>query len=106
MNKLDLSVYAEKIWEVTMIDGTELRIKKPTQKQLILLNGYDTKLNKAENFEDKLNVLNEVAVFILNNNEEGKKYKVKDLEEMQIDVLYAIYFGYTNFITEVMSNPN
>lgn len=106
MNKLDLSVYAEKVWEVTMMDGTELHIKKPTQKQLIILNGYDVKLSKAKAFEDKIKALNEVTVVILNNNKEGKNYKVEDLEDMQMDILYAIYFGYGDFIKEVMSNPN
>ena len=106
MNKLDLSVYEENVWEVTMIDGTQLHIKKPTQKQLILLNGYDVKLGEVKTFEDKIKTLNEVALFILNNNKEDKKYKVKDLEDMQMDILYAIYFGYGEFVQEAMSNPN
>lgn len=106
MNKLDLSVYADKVWELKMVDGTDLHIKKPSQKQLIVLNSYDEKLQAVEEFEAKLKMLNEVAVFILNNNKEDKKYKVKDTEEFPIDILYAIFYGYMGFITEVTSNPN
>lgn len=106
MKKLDLSVYAENTWEVTMPEGEVLQIKKPTQKQLILLNGYDIKLNEAKDVEDKFKVLNEVATFIVNNNKSDKKYETSYFEDMQIDILYAIYFGYQEFITEVMSNPN
>lgn len=106
MKKLDLSVYAENTWEVTMPTGEVLQIKKPTQKQLIMLNGYDVKLTSAETVEDKFKILNEVAAFIVNNNKSDKKYKTSHFDEMQIDILYAIYFGYQEFVTEVMANPN
>lgn len=106
MKKLNLSVYAENTWEVTMPTGEVLHIKKPTQKQLILLNGYDLKIKAAENVEEKLGALNEVAAFIVNNNKSDKKYESSYFEELQIDILYAIYYGYQDFVTEVMANPN
>lgn len=106
MKKLDLSVYSENTWEVTMPTGEVLQIKKPTQKQLIVLNGYDKKMAEAKDVEDKLKVLNEVAIFIINNNKSDKKYEVSYFEDTQIDVLYAIYYGYQEFVTEVMANPN
>ena len=106
MNKLDFSVFIENTWEVCTDGEIVIHIKKPSQKQLTILNGYDVKLKKAKNLEERLKVLNEVAVFILNNNKEDVKYEPEFLENKPIDVLYAIYYGYQGFITEVMSNPN
>lgn len=100
MKKLDLTSLKNKAWNVIMMDGSELNINKPTQKQLLLLDSYSNKLDKAENIEDKLNLLNEVATLILNNNQECVTYQISDFEEVSINILYAIYLGYIDFIKE------
>lgn len=100
MKKLDLTTVGNKTWNVTMMDGSELNINKPTQKQLLLLDGYTNKLDKVESTEEKLNLLNEATTLILNNNQEGVTYQASDFEEMPINILYAIYFGYIDFMKE------
>ena len=103
---LDLSVFENRTWEVKMFDGGVIHIKKPSQKQLILLEGMMRKVEKEVDTEAQLKLTTESALFILNNNQEGKKYTAKVLEDKPVDILYAIYFGYRDFIKEVMSNPN
>lgn len=100
MKKLDLTTFGNKAWNVIMMDGSELNINKPTQKQLLLLDGYTNKLDKVESTEEKLNLLNEATTLILNNNQEGVTYQASDFEEMPINILYAIYFGYIDFMKE------
>lgn len=100
MKKLDLTSLKNKAWNVIMMDGSELNINKPTQKQLLLLDGYTNKLDKVESTEEKLNLLNEATTLILNNNQEGVIYQASDFEEMPINILYAIYFGYIDFMKE------
>ena len=100
MKKLDLTSLKNKAWNVIMMDGSELNINKPTQKQLLLLDGYTNKLDKVESTEEKLNLLNEATTLILNNNQEGVTYQASDFKEMPINILYAIYFGYIDFMKE------
>ena len=100
MKKLDLTSLKNKAWNVIMMDGSELNINKPTQKQLLLLDRYTNKLDKVESTEEKLNLLNEATTLILNNNQEGVTYQASDFEEMPINILYAIYFGYIDFMKE------
>ncbi|WP_410495095.1 hypothetical protein QTL86_13285 [Cellulosilyticum sp. ST5] len=100
MKKLDLTTLVNKVWNVTMMDGSALNINKPTQKQLLLLDSYTNKLDKVESTEEKLNLLNEATTLILNNNQEGVTYQASDFEEMPINILYAIYFGYIDFMKE------
>ena len=95
-----------KTWEVMLLDGEVIHIKKPTQGQLIKL------YKMADDFESGKNVnelkqLNNIVKNILNNNTENKSFDDKYItDNLTIDHLYALFEGYMQFIAEIETSPN
>ena len=107
MNSLDLSVMVNKIGNVTLPDNeTVLQVKKPTQKQLFIFDHKAAELDKATNTEEQVNVLNDLTLLILNNNKDDIKITREQVEDFTFDMLYAVYLGYKEFVSEITSDPN
>ncbi|MGL5637569.1 MAG: hypothetical protein ACRCX8_01395 [Sarcina sp.] len=98
---LDLTALSIKYFEVKMLDGNKLSIRKPTQKMMnfiIKMNGL------AE--EKQLDAIDELVTMILNNNKEGIAYLKKDIANYELEIKEAIITGFSKFAKEIVSNPN
>lgn len=109
---LDLSLFIEKYWDLTLPSKEELQIKKPTQElviKMIAIAANPIFNGKAKNKDaDKiLDTLIELAVDILNNNTNDKQFTKDEINKtLTLDMLTAIIQEYTKFMYEVLDNPN
>lgn len=98
---LDLRVLVEKTWEVTLINGKKLDVKKPTKRIQTLMESMKNDMT----LEEQVKLTNDATVAILNNNQEG--YPVKKLtKEYTIEIQLAVIRGYSEWLHELMSDPN
>ena len=102
--KIDLSVFKEDYLELTLIDGTEINIKKPSQKLLLMLMGIE-KVSKEDSNAGMAAIL-DLFLAILNNNKEKRTFTIDDVADYDIGLIRVVIEAYTQFMGEVMSNPN
>lgn len=105
---LDLSVLKNKTFDIKMIDGEVLCVKKPSKLMLIELERFSIKMRNVESIEQLCTELENITLMILNHNTDNVKVTLKKLEALEIDLSLqsAIFKGYFQFSNEVMSNPN
>lgn len=95
---LDLGTFRAKYQVIMLPDGKRLKLLKPTEGVYIKL--LDLKDIKGETLVE---AVNELADIILNNNLE--KIQV-DIEELSLDMKYAVIERYSEFVEEVLADPN
>lgn len=102
---LDLSVFAEDTFDITMPNGDIVKVRKPTQAIVIAL----MELSQAQKINDSEELINRMVEFcsvVLNNNKEGKQYSADWIaENLDFTMVSAIVQGYSEFIAEIQSNP-
>ena len=102
---LDLSVFAEDTFDITMPNGELVKVRKPTQAIVIAL----MELSQAQKINDSEEIINRMVEFcsvVLNNNKEGKKYSTDWIaDNLDFTMVSAIVQGYSEFIAEIQSNP-
>lgn len=104
---LDLSVLKEKYWELKMFDGEVLLIKRPSQKMVIDMMGYEDTFKKEENPRLKIDAFVGMLSQILNNNVSGKKYSDDYISAVfDFSIGMAVVQNYMEFAGEINSNPN
>lgn len=105
MNRiLDLSVYKNDTFDITMVDGSVVNVKKPTQAIVIKL----MELTEAQNAQSKdlLDLLVDATATLLSNNNEGKVFSKEWVSNnLDFTMIVAIIRGYTAFTEELQSNP-
>lgn len=108
MKGLNLSALTQKTWELTLLDGTVLPIKKPSQGLLIQLEQAMKRIEAGNlELEDIFTMYLNLVVEIMNNNSRFKVFTHEEVDKMlTYDYQIAIITGYTEFAQEVMSNPN
>lgn len=103
-NMLDLTVLQEQTLEIKMLDGSILRIKKPSQKLMLDFIAFEKAIDGVE-VEEQMKEISELTLSILNNNTAGKHFEELDLE-YDFTIQQAIITAYGRFINEVMSQKN
>lgn len=106
---LDLTIINESYFEIKMLDGSILNLKKMTQKMLLkttLLDKEIEKANKEKDFEKILNLNVDRLHLILNNNKEGKEVTREEIEEFNAEIITAIIVAYSKWMQEFNNNPN
>lgn len=106
---LDLTILNQNYFEIKMLDGSILNLKKLTQKMLLKTTFLDKeieKANKNKEFEKILNLNVDRLHLILNNNKEGKVITKEEIEEFNAEIITAIIVAYSNWMQEFNSNPN
>ncbi len=99
---LDLSLFVKQTLDITMLDGTILHIKKPTQGNVIKLLAF-----KETNEDNALEAMEELTYIILNSNMENKEYSKEWIaENLDWTMKAAIIRAYSEFINELQTNPN
>ena len=106
MTHLDLTLFDNNTWDVTLPNGEVVNIKKPTQKMFILLEQKIKRLGDDGDDLEQLERLIELAEFILSNNKGDVKISKEALESLTLGMLNAIYTGYMKFVNEIVANPN
>lgn len=105
-NILDLSVFKEQTLDIKLLDGTQINIKKPNQEFMIKLLGFKEESSKRSNSVDSLELIKDLVLDVLNFNKNGRKFTAEDIADYDLVIQQAIIKAYTNFINEVMGNPN
>lgn len=101
---LDLSVYNDETLDITMLDGSVLHVKKPTQALVIRM----VELSQLQETQPEkvLGGLVELCAAILSNNNDGITYSVEQVaNELDIVLVSAIIKAYSEFTKELQSNP-
>lgn len=106
MKNLDLSLFNDVCWNVTMPNGLILNIKKPTQKLLRMLEQKIKDVEGEKNMDAQHEKLMDLTKMILNNNKGDLVIDDEVMDLLTMDMLYAIYFGYMEFVNEIVTNPN
>lgn len=102
---LDLSVYKEDTLDITMPDGKVIHITKPTQAMVIKVLQMRN-LNENSEPEKIVNAFNALVLAILNSNDAGICYERQMVEQMPLKMKTAIINAYSDFITDLQSDPN
>lgn len=88
---LDLTnIYANKTYDVKLLDGSEIHLKRPTQaiqENIILLQQYQNKQDKAA---EVMQAMMDVFVRILNRNEDSRAFTAEEIQD-EYDVTIAMF---------------
>lgn len=101
---LDLTAFKAELFELKLLDGTVLYLRKPTQAIFMQFLGF-------QNFDKSdpkvvLDVLRDMVLAILNTNTAGRNFTAEDIADYDFGIMQAVVQGYSEFINEVMSSPN
>lgn len=103
---LDLTAQTTKLYEIKLLDGQVLELKRPTQamqETTLKLNGLG-----SNNAKEVFTILLNLFARILNRNEQGIQYKEKELaENYDVALMTTVikdYFDYWN--TEIQDTVN
>ena len=104
---LDLSVLKEKVWDVKLFDGEVLHIKRPSQKMVIEMMGYEETFKKQKDAKKTIGTFTKMILDILNHNTEGRVFTEEYIDEnFDLTLGLALVQSYMEFVKEVNSNPN
>lgn len=106
MKSLDLTFMNNVTWSVTLPNEVEIEVKKPSQKLLRLLEQKIKDVEEEKNPTVQLEKLTSLTKILLSNNKGDVVIDEEVMDSMTTDMLYAIYFGYQEFVSEVVTNPN
>lgn len=106
--RLDLTARKEKYFDLTLLDGSTIQIKKPSEQMIIDLDDYKVEVRKTTDSKKAIKVVKEMTCKILNCNVGMRNFTVQYLEENGYDyeICGAIISTYEKFLSEIMSNPN
>lgn len=106
---LDLTILSEQYFELKLLDGRIINLKKMTQGMIISTTAIDKaieKANKAKEYEKVLTLNTDRLELILNHNKEGIKITRKEIEDLTPDLMGAIIIAYSEWMQNINSNPN
>lgn len=102
-NFLDLTVFKEDTFDIKLLDGSMIKIKKPSQKMFMEFIAYQDM--KTDNQEEVIQALDILIIKIINNNTDGKEFTIEQLD-FTFDMKLAIMQAYVNFITNLVNQKN
>lgn len=105
---LDLNTFIDQYFELKMLDGEVLKLKKPSQAMLVRIMAYEQSMKKAEkNPQGVILALIDLLTDVLNNNANGREFEKKFVEDtFDINMAMAVLRAYMDFVQEVNSSPN
>lgn len=101
--KLDLRPIKNETLDITLTDGTLLKVKKPNTGLVVEISKLDTNKLNSSNVDEVLEIAEEITCKILSNNTEGIKFTKEKIEElgMSYDTQTLIFETYVKFVTQV-----
>lgn len=107
MAMLDLKQFQQKILEVGILDGTTLKLKKPSQKMVISMIALDETLKESTDPVEQLDAYVTVLQEILNNNVGGRKFTREEIEtEYDLEIGQVLIDAYLEFVNKLNSQKN
>ena len=111
---LNLKDIKKKTFELTLIDGTTLSIKKPNEDILEAMEEFELGLQNVSKVKDVFCRIKDLTLTIMNRNTQGKIIDKSFFDQRDEDgeliydysVCMAIFTEYSKFSREVLTNPN
>lgn len=97
---LDLRVLNQKTWGLTLLDGTELKVLKPNKSIELQMEQL-----KDGSEQESIEGVPQLILEILNNNQSGVVFHELP-KGIDISHAIAIIKGYSEWLFELMSDPN
>lgn len=112
--ELNLAKRKRKYFELTMIDGTKLSIKKASEELIYEMEEFEKNMKNVKGVKDVFDGVKLLVLKIINRNTANKVYDALLFNEIgeddellyDYDVCMAIFFEYSKFTQEVLRNPN
>lgn len=96
---LDFQKRKKKYFDITLHDGTKLKIPTPTLMVFNAMKEY------TENSSDT-DQLESLVSLILNSNKQRTEITEEHLQGFDLDDMRELFAEYVNFVQGVMSDPN
>lgn len=111
---LNLKERKKKTFELILLDGTELQIKKANEALILKMEDFEKSLRVVKTVKDVFDGVKNMVLEILNRNTANKIYDALFFEQKddEGDLIYdyevcmAIFSAYSKFTQEVLKNPN
>lgn len=101
---LDLSVFQQETFDITLPNGEVVNVKKPSQRLVIEMVALSS--IQQDSTVAIIEGLVDVCAAILSNNTNGKEYSVEWVSnELNINMITAIIQKYSEFIKVLQENP-
>lgn len=91
---LDLQKYKVKQYEIKWFDGEIIKINMPSQNLLQKMVTVDN----LKEVNDQINEMKTILRELLNNNTSGRTFTVKEVNELALDVVEAIFMDYMDYV--------
>lgn len=93
---LDLTKLTANLYQVKLLDGTTLSLKRPTQR----LYGQLAKLSEVDSVEGQMVAAMPLFVEVLNNNDQGRTFDLDEVEaEYDFSIALIVIADYLKFYT-------
>lgn len=104
---LDLSVYEDSTFDLTLLNGDILTVRKPNEATLLKIMSIEKVLKSGDNER----ILKEMVAFLksaLSNNKEGVVVDDKWFDENDLDLgkQLVVFRAYVEFAQELLADPN
>lgn len=112
--ELNLAKMKQKYFDLTMVDGTKLSIRKPSEELILEMEEFEKGIRKASGVKDVFDGVKTIVLKIINRNTANKVYDALLFNEKDehgdliydYEVCMAIFTEYSKFSQEVLRNPN
>lgn len=111
---LNLKDRKKKTFELTLLDGSTVNLKKPNEDLIVEMEEFEKGLRNVKSVKEVFEGVKGMTLKILNRNAEKKVFDMFFFDEKDEDgellydytVCMAIFSEYSKFTQEVMRNPN
>ena len=101
---LDLRQYQEDTLDITMLDGSVVRVKKPTQKLVIKIMAFQG-LAEDTAPDNVFAALDPSVLALLSNNADGAKVPTAMVAGLEVVPQLAILPAFTAFLPRAQAHP-
>nr|DAP50265.1 MAG TPA: hypothetical protein [Caudoviricetes sp.] len=111
---LDLNKLKTKTFELKLLDGRVINIKKPNEDLIVEMENFEKEAPNSKCVQDVFKKIKALTLIIINRNTEGVVFDYLFFEQKGEDgeLLYdytvcaAIFAEYSKFTRGVLANPN
>ena len=103
---LDLQILQQQTFDIKMLDGRLLKLKKLSKAQTFVFSAIEGELSREKDIKRQYDLVTERTLFLLNNNLENIKVSKEEVDDLSLDMLLAIAKSYEEFMTNAAQSPN
>ena len=105
---IDLRQYQDDTLDITLLDNSVLRVRKPSQQLIVEMLSLETDLREGDNIQ-LAGVLKDLLVKALGNNKDGIEVTEEWLTANGLDdfeMMMVVFQLYGEFARSLVDNPN